>query len=128
MLFYFYLQIKFLQSQAQRILEETEASKGIHSAACNFRKIPGTIYHMYARESGQKYISMLSPEEWGAGLTHEYHGSFRLEHDSTWTPIDRLKEVSSKNAWAQRLLNAPSAASRHTSFLAIDQSNNDEPM
>lgn len=122
------LQIKFLQSQAQRILEETEASKSIHSAACNFRKIPGTIYHMYARESGQKYISMLSPEEWGAGLTHDFQGSFRLEHDSTWTPIDRMKEVSAKNAWAQRLLNAPSAASRHKSFMAIDQSNNDEPM
>lgn len=55
-------QIQFLQAQARRILEETDISKNLHQAACNFRKIPGTIYHLYRRDSGQKYISMLSPE------------------------------------------------------------------
>lgn len=54
-------QIKFLQAQAQKILEETENSTNLHKAACNFRKIPGNIYHLFARESGQKYWSMLSP-------------------------------------------------------------------
>lgn len=55
-------QIKFLQGQAQKILEESENSMNLHKAACNFRKVPGNIYHLFQRESGQKYISMLSPE------------------------------------------------------------------
>lgn len=55
-------QIKFLQAQAQKILEESETSMNLHKAACNFRKIPGNIYHLFQRESGQKYLSMLSPD------------------------------------------------------------------
>lgn len=55
-------QIKFLQAQAQTILEESEKSMNLHKAACNFRKVPGSIYHLYQRDSGQNYLSMLSPE------------------------------------------------------------------
>lgn len=55
-------QIKFLQAQAQQILEESDQNMNLHKAACNFRKVPGTIYHLYQRESGQNYLSMLSPE------------------------------------------------------------------
>lgn len=55
-------QIKFLQAQAQKILEESENSMNLHKAACNFRKVPGNVYHLFQRESGQNYLSMLSPE------------------------------------------------------------------
>lgn len=51
-----------LQSQAKRILEETEHNNSLHHAACNFQKVPGQIYHLYQNESGQNLFSMLSPE------------------------------------------------------------------
>lgn len=54
-------QIKFLQSQAQKILEESEENTNLHHAACNFQKVPGKLYHLYKRNSGQTYFSMLSP-------------------------------------------------------------------
>ncbi|KAJ6646478.1 hypothetical protein Bhyg_01689 [Pseudolycoriella hygida] len=114
-------QIKFLQAQAQKILEESEGSMNLHKAACNFRKVPGNIYHLFERESGQNYFSMLSPEEWGPSFTHKHLGSFRLEVDQSWTPIDKIKEVSLKNAWAHRLLDSTTINS--SSFLAIDQVN-----
>jgi len=57
------LQIKFLQAQAQKILDETAIDTNLHHAACNFKKIPGKIYHLFKRESSQQtYFSMLSPE------------------------------------------------------------------
>lgn len=55
-------QIRMLQAQAKQILEETEHNRQLHSAACNFTKKPGTIYHLYERSTGQTYFSMLSPE------------------------------------------------------------------
>lgn len=55
-------QIKMLQSQAKQILEETEQNRQLHLAACNFRKKPGSIYHLYERSTGQTYFSMLSQE------------------------------------------------------------------
>lgn len=113
-------QIQFLQGQAQKILDETSLSQRLHSAACNFRKRAGTIYHLYRRDSGQYYISMLSPEEWGLGLPHAFQGSYRLEADASWTSVDRLAEVTKKNAWAERLMAATDAATTKSSFLAIE--------
>lgn len=43
-------------------IAEAKLSKQLNSAACNFVKHPGHTYHLYERASGQKYLSMLSPE------------------------------------------------------------------
>lgn len=55
-------QIKFLQKQAEGILLEAERNAKLHHVACNFVKQPGQVYHLYQRESGQLYFSMISPE------------------------------------------------------------------
>lgn len=61
--FYIYMfKIKMLQAQAMEILKESEESQLLHNAACNFTKKPGHVYHLYQRQSGQSYFSMLSPE------------------------------------------------------------------
>ncbi|MFO0660974.1 MAG: DUF2452 domain-containing protein [Polyangiaceae bacterium] len=46
----------------------------------------GAIYHLYKRDNGTHYFSMLSPEEWGARCPHTFAGSYRLEVDMSWTP------------------------------------------
>ncbi|GAB0097285.1 uncharacterized protein DMENIID0001_129180 [Sergentomyia squamirostris] len=97
-------QIRFLQQQAAQIIKETEDSQNLHEAACNFQKVPGKIYHLFRRESGQKYLSMLSPEEWGNSQIHEFLGSFRLEYDQSWTPLDHVEDVNAKILWSERLL------------------------
>lgn len=55
-------QMKFLQKQAENVLMEAKQNTYLHHAACNFKKQPGHVYHVYLRESGQTYFSMLSPE------------------------------------------------------------------
>lgn len=55
-------QMRFLQQQAERVLLEAKENTSLHHAACNFVKHPGNIYHLYQRESGQMYFSMLSPQ------------------------------------------------------------------
>lgn len=117
-------QVKFLQQQAQKILEEAANSKELHcDAACNFKKVPGKIYHLYERESGQRYFSMLSPQEWGTGLKDTYLNSYRLEYDMSWTPIDKIQEQEGTKRWASELLhNNP----KRFSLLAIDHEKMDE--
>ncbi|XP_071449158.1 uncharacterized protein C1orf50 homolog [Hetaerina americana] len=87
-------QVRFLQSQAQKVLEEAKINYNLHHAACNFRKLPGQLYHLYQRPSGQTYFSMLSPQEWGGEgkCPHHFLGTFRLEHDMSWTPEAKLQE------------------------------------
>ena len=65
-------QIQFLQQQAAKILEETRLNAELNHAACNMVKKPGTVYHLYQRDTGQKYWlndtnEPFLSEEWGVG-------------------------------------------------------------
>ncbi|XP_067646547.1 uncharacterized protein C1orf50 homolog isoform X2 [Eurosta solidaginis] len=103
-------QIKMLQAQAMQILKESEESQALHNAACNFTKKPGHIYHLYQRLSGQTYFSMLSPEEWNGIADQKYLGSYRLEYDLSWTPLDKIEEIDEKMNWAEKCLATTSLA------------------
>lgn len=119
-------QIRFLQAQAVKILDETETHEQLHHAACNFRKIPGTTYHLYERpSSGQKYFSMLSPSDWGESFSHRYVGSYRLEADNSWTPADEIERKTAEQQWAQRLLDS-NTKDRSRAVLSIVDSTPDK--
>ncbi|XP_067946538.1 uncharacterized protein C1orf50 homolog [Watersipora subatra] len=85
-------QIRFLQEQAKQVLEKARKDAELHHAACNIVKKPGSIYYLYERDSGQKYISIISPKEWGSNAPKKYHGGYRLEMDRSWTPIDEIHQ------------------------------------
>ncbi|XP_066302747.1 uncharacterized protein C1orf50 homolog [Branchiostoma lanceolatum] len=106
-------QIKFLQEQARRVLVEAKRDAELHHAACNFKKIPGKIYYLYKRQSGQTYFSMLSPTEWGPSCPHEFLGAYRLEYDMSWTPSDKIQQrdddISAIDTTIDRLLNTKEA-------------------
>lgn len=79
-------QIRALQEQARRILDQARDNASLHRARCNFQKKVGHTYHLYERPDGASYLSMLSPDDWGSGCPHVFVGSFRLEADMSWTP------------------------------------------
>lgn len=85
-------QIRFLQEQAKQVMLEARHNNHLHHAACNFKKVPGKIYYLYQKPSGQEYFSMLSPEEWGTSLPHKYIGSYRLECNMSWTPTEEIEQ------------------------------------
>lgn len=85
-------QIKNLQAQAAQILDDAKHSGDLHRAACNFRRRPGHAYHLYRKGSdGSLYWSMLSPEEWGTP-PDAFQGSYRLELDMSWTPVEDVEQ------------------------------------
>lgn len=85
-------QIRNLQAQAAQILDDAKSSGDLHRAACNFKRRPGHIYHLYRQRSDAKlYWSMLSPEEWGTP-PDEFQGSYRLELDMSWTPVEDIEQ------------------------------------
>lgn len=88
-------QIRALQAQARRVLEDAKRDVELNHAKCNFKRVPGRIYHLYRRSTEQAdgeeridtYFSMLSPAEWGGAHPDEFLESYRLEHDMSWTPF-----------------------------------------
>jgi Protein of unknown function (DUF2452) len=100
-------QIRALQAEAAEALRMARRDAQLHRAKCSFKKMPGHTYHLYARDDGELYFSMLSPQEWGGRAPHAYEGSFRLEADLRFTPADEI--ASREREWAELrpLLGAP---------------------
>jgi hypothetical protein len=97
-------QIRALQAQAAKVLEEARHAGELHRAACAFKRRPGHVYHLYKkRRDGSPYWSMLSPEEWGTP-PDDFQGSFRLELDMSWTPVDQIAERDDLEEPLRRLL------------------------
>lgn len=81
-------QIQALQEEARRVLEDTRKALDLHRARCSFVRRPGQTYHLYRREDGELWFSMIAPSEWRGASASEFVGSYRLELDQSWTRVD----------------------------------------
>lgn len=97
-------QIKSLQHEARSILDEARRDQELNRAHCNFKRKPGNIYHLYSKKDGTTYFSMLSPEEWRQDPPHTFIGSFRLENDMSWTPLDEDRGEDDTRTLVEHLL------------------------
>lgn len=82
-------QIRTLQAQAREVLSDAHQDMQLHHAKCNFRKIPGKVYHLYRHDDDSLHFSMLSADDWNGRPPHPYIGAYRLENDMSWTPAER---------------------------------------
>ncbi|XP_051843890.1 uncharacterized protein C1orf50 homolog [Antechinus flavipes] len=97
-------QIRHLQTQARKVLEDAQRDAELHHAACNMVKKPGNIYYLYKRDNGQQYFSILSPKEWGASCPHDFLGAYKLQHDLSWTPFDNIGQQDAELGIMDKIL------------------------
>ncbi|KAM3620693.1 uncharacterized protein V6R79_000657 [Siganus canaliculatus] len=102
-------QIRYLQEQARKVLEDAKRDSDLHHAACNIVKKPGNMYYLYERPSGQKYFSIISPKEWGSTCPHAFIGAFKLQHDMAWTPADEVEKTDSQIALLDKIVSEQAA-------------------
>jgi len=91
-------QIRALQEEAARTLQEAQAAAELHRASCQFKKIVGQVYHLYRRPNGERYFSLLSPQDWADQPPHAFEGSYRLEPDMRFTPAEAIE--AREREWA----------------------------
>ncbi|KAM7139038.1 uncharacterized protein C1orf50 homolog isoform 1-T1 [Macrochelys suwanniensis] len=97
-------QIRYLQEQARKVLDEANRDADLHHVSCNIVKKPGNIYYLYRRESGQRYFSILSPKEWGTSCPHEFLGAYKLQHDMSWTSSENIEKRDAEISILDKLL------------------------
>jgi len=85
-------QMRSLQMQAHRIMQEATRDTELHNASCKVMKVPGKVYHLYQKPEGEPYLAMLSPEDWEGSPPHPHLGSYRLEADRSWTPFKDVEK------------------------------------
>jgi len=81
-------QIQKLREQARDILERARRDAELHRAQCSFEKKPGGVYHLYRKDDGVLWFSLLAPEEWSSKQPQTFEGTYRLEVDMSFTRID----------------------------------------
>jgi len=113
-------QMKYLQEQARKALEEAKRDNDLHHAACNLVKKPGHNYYLYERASGQKYLSILSPEEWGSSCPHEFLAAYKLEYDLSWTPFEYVEKRAQQFALVDKVLDTQMAITDSPYFAGLD--------
>ena len=88
-------QIKFLQSEANNLIEEANHNFNLTNARCNFKRVVGNIYHLYKSDK-EYYFSMLSPKDYNYKNRDEFIDSYLLKEDMTWINYEHIKEYKER--------------------------------
>ncbi|MCG8570088.1 MAG: DUF2452 domain-containing protein [Spirochaetes bacterium] len=80
-------QIRFLQEEARKIIEEAHHDLNLHKVKCNFVKIPGETIHLYEKADHSLYFSRLSFQDWQGEPPHVYKGSYQFREDHSFVKI-----------------------------------------
>jgi len=77
-----------LKSEYESLVEEYRWNDLIFRAEYNFMPVIGETYHLYSRENGGIFLSMISPNEWKM----DYIGSFKLTSTQKWKKVKNTKK------------------------------------
>jgi hypothetical protein len=78
-------QIELLYKQAQDIKARTDISVWIYQAQMGFNPLVGHVYHLYEKDDGNHFLSMVSPTEWGRSRSFKrFVATVKLLADHTW--------------------------------------------
>jgi hypothetical protein len=72
-----------LKAEYEKMIQEFEYNKLIFDAKFTFEPVIGEVYHLYKRENGESFLSIIAPEQ----CNFNPLGSFYLNADQTWEKI-----------------------------------------
>ncbi len=88
-------QMKTLAKQVQDIKKRVEISDMIYSVQMTFQPLIGKRYFLYETDEGKKFMSLISPVEWGEKMKgQKYIAEVQLNSDHTWKVIDSAIDIN----------------------------------
>lgn len=87
-------QMKTLAKQVQDIKKRVHISDLIYNVEMTFQPVIGKRYFLYEMENAKRYLSLISPAEWGNKMQGQtYLAEVRLNADHTWKVIESTIEI-----------------------------------
>ena len=80
---YFNKKYDEIKKEYEKLVEEYEWNKVVYGSNYNFQPIIGEKYHLYRRNNGEMFLSLIEPNSW----KQEYVGTFEMDSDSKWKKI-----------------------------------------
>ena len=84
---YFNIKLKELQEEYSKLSEEYQLNEMVYNAQCRFSPVIGEVYHLYEREDGSTFLSMVGPNEWLSVRPQQFIGSFKLTSSDKWEKV-----------------------------------------
>ena len=78
--------MEMLKTQAKQILNEINIQNDLHSIHKNFQLISGNTYYLYSKNE-HKFLSLISPQEWGDKLTNKFEGKYFYDYDKQFIEL-----------------------------------------
>jgi len=75
-----------LRAEYEELMDEFEYNTLIFNSEFSFEPVIGEVYHLYKREIGTRFLSLISPEQ----CNFKHIGSFYLNVDQTWQRANGL--------------------------------------
>lgn len=72
-----------LKAEYEKMIQEFEYNNLIFDSKFSFEPIIGEVYHLYKRENGESFLSIIAPEQ----CRFDALGSFYLNADHIWEKI-----------------------------------------
>lgn len=85
-------QMKTLAKQVQDIQKRVYVSDLIYEAEIKFTPVIGKLYYLYESSNEKRYLSLISPKEWGDKLEDKFIAEVRLNADHTWKVMNSNDE------------------------------------
>ena len=72
-----------IQDEFAKLVETSKDNELVYNASIGFVPIVGHVYHLYERDDGSCFLSLIEPHQWDMKCL----GSFRLATDSLWIRV-----------------------------------------
>ena len=80
---YFESRYNEIKEEYKKLIEEFQWNDLVYSSDFRFEPIKGDIYHLYQRENGKLFLSLIGPNEWN----QIFIGTFQLDSNDKWIKI-----------------------------------------
>jgi hypothetical protein len=81
---YFEAKYNELVEEYKTLLEQYEWNEIVYASDFKFEPIKGKIYHLYQRDTGEMFLSLIEPHLWDK----VFIGSFKLDTNDKWVKIN----------------------------------------
>jgi len=77
---YFHTRYEEIKEEYRKLIEEYEWNKLVYESKFSFTPIKGHTYHLYQRDNGSLFLSLIEPAFW----SQIFIGSFKLDSNDKW--------------------------------------------
>jgi hypothetical protein len=77
-------QMEYIQNEIETLCLESIENDYLEDIECSFKKTPGNSYYLYMKPDGQKFFSLIAPNEWNT--QNRFLNEYFYDYDLTFQP------------------------------------------